>query len=867
MRPMDVDRKTALRWGGGLLAAVLVLVLIGVKACGGSGADALPDGERRPSPVAFSERPLWDERKLGMERVAGVGLLGDIALVAGDVPSGGARLAAVDPRTGDPRWTVDGGYPLRGGEGAVAHSGPGYKAELLRGVTGKPVVYGQGNDWTALVQYTKGLERRETEVGVAALSGKDGSVRWKHALIRPRAGEKGEDDRDKKVRLLSADTRVVLASVEERDGVDPKTIALDPATGRELWQNADGWAFRISGPVVLGETLGSKPPMDFDERRKGAGVYALDVRTGRKLWDLEGKFETSHLEAAAGRTAAVHVSERLPGRTYPDDHAVLVDVATGRVTKISVKTEDGDTTDDLYGCADDGATLIACSGLYGRLVTVRTDGGGEPVATAKRPFGEETMAHVVKIWKDRIFVRGSGTEGTPDRYAVVDRAANPLGAAPPGEVAAVSERAAAFRVERAGSSSSTPAGIVMRAAAAGGRPSEPSAPPKPALSPPRIDAAPLWTAATGRTPPGPPFKDTGLSSLTGTELAGDALVYAGRDREDDHLSRQVVADARTGAVRWSIREGGRLGDGLKADFVSVPHIVGKNGDRLSLVEYEAAGNEYGIAALSLKDGRVRWTKRVLTGDGYVLLEEADDETFTVHVSSGGRDELAVFATGSRRELWRKRGLEAESAGAGLVLAAKTERGEDWARKHLDVIAYGATDGKRRWNLAGRYADPELLHDGGGRTVVVGTAEGGVVLDRATGRELGRTGAPLVRCDGDTDELIVCQAGDGDGIDPGGRAMTIRTAGGTTTIRDLLETGNLTRHGAIGNWFFSVRPPTRTGEQAQYLALDGEGRRLAANLPGRPADLGDGYAVLMPYTTVQGVGTGAEQTFAVHRFQG
>lgn len=861
---MDVDRKTALRWGGGLFAAVLVLVLIGVKACGGPGTDALPDGERQPRPVAFSEKPLWDERKLGMERVAGVELLGDVALVAGDVPSAGARLAAVDLRTGEPRWTVDTGYPLRGGEGAVAHEGPGYKAELLRGVTGKPVVYGPGNDWTAVVQYTKGVQGRETEMGVAALSGKDGSVRWKHALVRPRSGEEGDDDREKKMRLLAADTRVVLTSVESRDGGDPKTIALDPATGRELWENADGWGFRIAGTVVLGETLGSRAPSDFDERRKNAGVFALDLRSGRKLWDLGGRFEGSHLEAAAGGTAAVQVSERVPGRTYSDDHAVLVDTATGRATKVSAKTDDGDTDDDLYACADDGATLIACSGLYGRLVTIRTGGDGKPVATGKQPFGEKTMAHVVTVWKDRIFVRGSGGEGRPGRYAVVDRAANRLGAGPPGEAAAVSERAAAFRVERAGSSSSTPDGIVMRTAAVGAEPSEPTASAGPTVRPPRIDAAPLWTAGAGRTPARQPLKDTGLSALIGTELAGDVLVYTGREREEDHLTRQVVADARTGKVRWSVREGASLGGGIKADFVGVPHIVGKGGDRLSLVGYEAPGNEHGIAALSLTDGRVRWRKQVLTGDGYVLLDTADDETFAVHVSSGEQDEMAVYATGSQRELWRERDVEAESAGGGLVLAAKTAQGENWSVKHLDVIAYGAADGKRRWNLAGRYADPELLYDGGGKTVVVGTAEGGAVLDRATGRELGRTGAPLVRCDGGTDELIVCQAGDGAGLDPGERAVTIRTSGGMTTIHDLLETGTLTRYGASGSWFFAVRPPAGQGGRAQYLVLDGDGRRIAADLPGRPADIGGGYAVLMPYTTAQGTGIGAAPSFAVHR---
>ncbi|WP_433473787.1 PQQ-binding-like beta-propeller repeat protein [Spirillospora sp. CA-142024] len=853
--------RPRLLWGGALLA-ILLVVVVAVKACGGTGEEALPDGEKQPAPVAFGEKPLWDERKPGMERVAGVELLGDVAVVAGDVRLGGARLAVVDSRTGAPRWVVDAGYPLKGGKGATAHPGPGYKAEQLRGVTGKPVVYGQGSDWTVLVQYTKGGQGRKTETGVAALSGKDGSVRWKQALIRPRSGDDGDEDRDKKVRLLAADGRVLLTSVESKDGLDPKTIALDPATGRKLWENADGWAYRVSGDVVLGETRGGEAPSTWGEQRRDTDVFALDVRTGQRRWTLDGRFDASHLQAVAGRTAAVTVRETAPGRTYADERTVLADVATGKVVK--GPRESG--TSDLYGCADDGATLIACSGLSGRLVTIRTGGRGRLVAAKKQPFGD-TMASVVMVWKDRIFIEGSSSDGKPERHAVVDRAANRLGSGPPGEIVAMSEGAAAFRVRRAGSTSSTPDGIVMRAAAAGAEPSEPTPPARPTLRPPRIDAAPLWTAGAGPAPARPPVKDTGLGSVISTEQAGDVLVYTGRERKDDHVTRQVVADVRTGEVRWSVRKGGSLGDGVKADFVGVPHIVGKGAEALSLVGYEGPGNEYGIAALSLKDGRLRWKKQVLSGDGYVLLEEADDDTFTVQASHGAQDEMVVYATGSRRELWRKRGVETASIGGGLVLATKTDQGDDWTVKHLDLIAYGASDGKRRWNLAGRYRDPRLLHDEGGKTVVIGTAEGGVVLDRATGRELAGTSAPLVRCDGDTDELIVCQAGAATGLDPGRRAVTIRTGGGVTKIHDLLETGTLTRYGAIGAWFFAVREPAVQGGAAQYLALDGEGRQIAANLPGRPVGIEGGYAVLMPFDQVRdALGEGAPG-FTVHRIQG
>ncbi|MFI0367329.1 PQQ-binding-like beta-propeller repeat protein [Actinomadura sp. 1N219] len=876
-----MTRTRALWWGGGLLAVLLILVLGGVRACGGEDVADLPHGEKRPAPVSFGAKPLWDERKLGMTRVAGIELRGDTAVVAGDVGLDGARVAAVDARTGKPRWVLDSGHPLRGGGGAVAHHGSGYQAEQLRGVTGKPLVYGDGDAWNVLVQYVVGARGRETELGVAALSGKDGAVRWKRPLIRPRGGDKGDDDREQRMRLLGADARVVLTSVESRDGVDPATVALDPATGRELWRNADGWAFRLVGDVVLGETRGAEAPLGhvWGERREDTDVFALDVTNGKKRWDLGDTVENSHLMAAANGTAVINVNETPPGRSYSRDRTMLVDVATGRPTKHSPKADDDGTSEPLpfYGCADDGRALIACSGSDGRLVTIRPGRHGEPVAAAKVPFGENTTAQVRMVWQDRVLVTGSATGGRPARYAVVDRAANRLGTPPPGEATAMSEQVAAFRVTRAGSTSSRPDGLAVHAAAVGTKPPpEPSGPDPATARPPRIDAAPLWTAGAGEAPVPPPAKDTGLESVISIDLAGDAVVYTGRDREDDDLDRIVVADAATGKVRWSVREGASLGGGAKAGFVSVPHIV--DGEGLLLVRYDD-GDAEGVAALSLKDGRTRWTKQVTSGNAYLMLKAADRSAFAVEVTSydgpeDGRDETVVFATGTRRELWRERGVSPVGAGGGLVLAARFAEGENGTREPRDLIAYGTSDGKQRWRLGTRYRDPELLHDGGGRTIVVGTADGGVVLDRATGRELAGTYAPLVQCDADGDVggggdgLIVCRAGSrgSSGSDPSGRAVIVQTQGGATTVRDLLETGALTRYGAAGNWFTAIRPAAE-GRPERFLLLDGEGRQVADDLPGRPMDIGGGFAVLTPSALTHGIAGAGVPNFSVHRVQG
>jgi hypothetical protein len=210
----------------------------------------------------------------------------------------------------------------------------------------------------------------------------------------------------------------------------------------------------------------------------------------------------------------------------------------------------------------------------------------------------------------------------------------------------------------------------------------------------------------------------------------------------------------------------------------------------------------------------------------------------------------------------------ESTGGGLVLAAEDGPRDGGTRKRRDLIAYGASDGERKWRLGDRYREPELLHDEGGATIVVGTPDGGAVLDRATGRELARTHTPLLRCDGDGDALIVCESGKaGPGTDGGRRAVTIQTRDGVTKVRDLLETGFLTRYGAIGNWFTAIRPATRSRSGSapeRFLVLDAEGREISADLPGRPREIGGGHAVLTPSTITRGLGTAGVPAFTVHR---
>ncbi|RSN51654.1 hypothetical protein DMH08_30165 [Actinomadura sp. WAC 06369] len=835
------NRARAMAAGAVLLAVVAVLDAVCVL--GDEAAAPLPDGERRPAPVRFGESPMWTTRDLGMVEAAGIGLHGGTAVVAGDA-GGRDRLAVTGLRTGEPRWVLESGEPLLDGDGAHADAGPG----ALRGAMGEPLAYGRGDDWSVLVRYA-GKPPQQAETGVAALSGEDGGVRWKRALARPGSGGDGPGPR---VRLLAADTRAILASVEAERGARPKTVALDPATGRVLWEHEGGWAYRFAGDAVLGETRGEQPPAErLGPRRTGTDVFALDVRSGRMLWDSGDVFDSAHLDAVAGDTAVVDVTEPEPGRMLPDYRTVLLDSATGRVRGYA---------DRLRDCADDGRTLIACSTLHGRLATVRSGTGGKVFTAETPPFDERTSFRVSSVWRDRIFV--TEQPGGLPRQAMVDRAANRLGPVPSDGIAALSPDAAAFEVDDGD--------LAVVPAAVGRKPAEAAEPAEPAPRPPGIATAPLWRAEV-EPAPDPPGRDTGLSRVIDIELAGDSVVYTGPRRDHDETDTQVVADAGTGKVRWSVAEGAPLGGGAEAADVLRVRVVSAGGERLSLVRYRASGGAEGVAALSLDDGGVRWKKEVVRGDGFVSLAAAGDEAFAVEISSavrGGEDIMAVYATGTRRELWRERGMTPESIGGGLVLAAETARDEEGKRKPRDLVAYGTADGEPRWRLGDRYREPGLLYDGGG-AAVVGTADGGAVLDRATGRELART-VRLRRCEGDGGALIVCEAGAVGATGPVGRAVTVRVRDGAARVRDLLETGSLSLYGAAGDWFTAVHRPDGVrpgGEGERFLLLDAAGRRVSDGLPGRPATIGGGFAVLTPSEIVHRVGGSGVRGFAVHRVRG
>ncbi|WP_242904686.1 outer membrane protein assembly factor BamB family protein [Actinomadura terrae] len=832
---------------GAVAAALLLLTVIVVVRSRGDGpaTAALPRGEAHPRSLAFGRNPLWDERTLAMTDVDGVELRGGAAVVTGRSAAAG-RLVVADARTGTIPWAVDGGSPLLGGDGAVAYDGPP-DAEGVQGLTGAPVLADANaapGGWSVVVQYAKGPDGEER--GVAALSGKDGHVLWKQALFR----DADDYDRKQETRLLAADGRVVLASVRSSGQFRLRTVAFDAAGGRRLWEHKDGWAFRIDGGTVLGESAGGEP-WKPREVRDGTAVFGLDLMTGRKRWDLAGASKGAHVQAAAGGTAVVSVQEQIAGGPSTRVRTMALDSATGRVRAASLAPE-STTEEEPAGCVDDRRTLIACAGYTGRLVTIRP-GGGRPFTAKKTLFKDASSVEADAVWRDRVLA-SRALDGDGRAGVVADRAGNGLDATPPGRTAAISDRFAAFLVKRR-----LDDGLVMYGASETGRPDEP-AQATPSQKPLRVEASPLWTTKPGT-----------FRGISNAVLDGDTVLISGTDPDDSDDRRHVAADARTGKVRWSKRTGDSLGGGDRIASLGLPDLAHVGGETLSLVNHEGSDSQ-GIAALSLKDGHVRW-KKAVSGDG-VNLYAVGDATFVVRVTDygadlgdgGEREQTIAFATSTRRELWRRAGVVPELDLAGdLVIAARLGKAEKYGvEPHTDLIAYAASDGKQKWRTGGRYRDPRLQY-ADERALVVAVGDGAAILDRATGRELARTGARLSGCGG-TGALVVCRTGQGDYTGVGEHAVTIETGDGTARINDLPRTAGLTAFRALGPWLAATRPAP-PGGTARFPLLDAAGRTIAEDLPGAPVALGGGLAVLTTPGRDARTGQDGAAALSVYRVRG
>lgn len=398
-----------------------------------------PVGETIDEPPTLAplvaERSLWDASSAsGISTVSYATLRDDTAVVIAGKKDGN-RLAVLEASTGKTRWSLTNLQKLPGGGGAV------YFTAMVGDYT--PVVAGPPEDLLVLVPYYRdncqhpsGWCPRDPnrphrkEQGVAALSGKDGSVRWMTSVPVDRA----EAD-DLSVSVVAANQHMVVAVTFSTSSGDPtlnRTVALNTSDGRQRWQARDVVAAFLAGDVVVGQVTETHSPFAPGRANPDgpSTVVTLDAADGKRRWDLAEPFTWSRPMLAAGDLIVVRTDE-----TNYRERTRVVEAATGREIAQLGKTS--------FSCASDGHALIACprvANVFGAdLVTF--DLQERRVRISKRQPPEEG---IFGVWRGRVFL-GDSLRDDPRKQLLADRSANVLNARLPGKLVTISDRYAIFR--------------------------------------------------------------------------------------------------------------------------------------------------------------------------------------------------------------------------------------------------------------------------------------------------------------------------------------------------------------------------------------------------------------------------------------
>lgn len=816
---------TAPRWVGIGLATALAGA--GCVAC--SDHADLPEGDKPVQAVAVSAKPQWDSRGLGMDEVTATELRGDVAVVAGKLPATGRyRLAVVDADSGMPHWSVVEEDPLD--DSAILADD-----DSMTGISDQLLIVGAGAGWSVLVAYqVLDSDDDVTEHGVAALSGADGSVRWRTKL----PGTAG-------LSLLSAQAGTALAAVSDRESGRVRTFALDPGDGSKRWTHRGDWLYAPAGDVVLGEHPaedGWRP--DDGKPNDGGWVLAVDAKTGQQKWSFKKRYDTSGLAGTVPGRAVVTVEK--PKKSG----GMVVDTTTGRRLH--------SLPEDYYHCTADGRELLACAdvGSEPKLVTIRAGKHDDPVTAEQAPDGTLDLVDDNRIYASGTTNDDNNKEQT--QSAVVDRAGNVLRDKLPGSALAASARHGAFLVPTKDAEHTRLA--VYRMAVGDKRPASPKGPGRPTVKPLSYHKKPLWTATAENgqpTSPGRQAADTGLHRLDSVQLVGDTVLYSGIN--DDEEGRWVAADAKTGTIRWTHRSNSDPYYGSTHSLLGSLRLAGPHQETL-LIQY---GNrdEGGVLALSMKDGHTLWKKRVGTGTHFLSVVDADESTFVVsdrvyHDGNRSTTRTHVYDLDSQRELLAKDNVAPQALVDDTVFGLGVSPSDD-SSEHADnpLVALDVRSGKEKWRLRDRYRNVSVMGESERALVVSRTHGGSVVLDPTTGRELAHTSTHLTRCRGDARPLLVCQAGDGDVPAATYPVVIDLRKHGAGAIRELMGHNMLTDYQATGRWFFGQH-----GSKGRYRAMDARGRTVSTGLPGCPI-ISDRYVVFIEGIQAQ---SASGLTLSVHR---
>ncbi|MFW5418743.1 PQQ-binding-like beta-propeller repeat protein [Nocardiopsis sp. CNT-189] len=823
-----------------LTAAAVALAL----AAAGLGAVLLrPGGAGGPEFSVSPEAYLDTAGDLGMEEVLAVGFRGDSAVVMGTFLHGRLRLAVVDAGSGEPRWVRDTGTLIDADAvlGGAESVGP-----LAFGEVSAPVLTGAGDDWSVVVPYA--VTGREGDVGditlleageqgVAALSGSDGSVRWK----RETPGVP---------RVLDGAGGTVLAGAVASGTGEVTSLALDAEDGGAvLWEHEGDWVHRLAGDTALGESAPAGWEPGADATTEGRRVFALDARTGRPAWDLDGVFSESGVEDATEGWAVLYAVPREEGA--PARTAV---VATGSGEEArSPRSRLG--TGSPSCAAGEDSLLVCAQDAHGSFELVTLAPGESGVERSTEVTGLDPGAadglRVHAVSGGRIHLTASPGDGEEAGTAsfVIDRSGAVLAEDLPGEVVAAAPDAIAVDPDPSDGTGR----IAFHRTADGGAPPSPEAGTAPEAEPMPIERAPrLAVSTSGTAAPDRADADVDLRRIHDAVLAGGSLVYAGEDGDGLLVS---ALDPDTGEERWTLggEDGpdavGTLGAGSRRLAVA-----GGDGGVL-LVPHGLDGGGNGVSAVSAGDGEVLWTAPLGGGSGFLdHLVGSEEDLFAVGRIDYGDSSVAaarseVRELGSGRLVHTEEDAEAFGIGGGvLVVERRTPpygSGPDRAPAE-DVAGVDPRTGEERWSLDGRYERPRVAEVAGDRAVLVVHGGGTAVLDPATGEEVASSATRADRCSGTAEPLLVCRAGAAGSSGDGGTLPVVVEAGGAEASIRLLP-GLPAPEGLAGveRWMFArdADAPGGGAGEGSYRMLDAHGRPLRGGLPGR-AISADGEHVLL-----------------------
>jgi hypothetical protein len=362
-------------------------------------------------------------------------------VIIGDVKDD-FRLTAVDAATGRQHWSIEEFSPLLGGDGSILFR-PVISDEPL-------LIAGPPEDFLVFVHYYHDYgdcthptgwcprdddEPSRAEQGVAALSGKDGSVRWMTPVITR------DETRDMTMELFGADEDLLLVGSVDRDrNLDTlSTLALNTSDGQRRWQHPGVEAGLIAGGTVIGRIPSTSDDVTLEpsDMLHSGAVVAIDAISGDRRWDLSQRFAMSAPSSAAGDLVVVEAVQHGEELREP----LAVEAATGReVARLG---------DFSIGCASDAHSLIACiesRGTDDSLVTFQLDERKVRVSRRTIPDpGEYRSVSIYGMWRGRVFVGDVAISDRPGFHLVVDRSANVLTERVPGQIVAISDSYAIFR--------------------------------------------------------------------------------------------------------------------------------------------------------------------------------------------------------------------------------------------------------------------------------------------------------------------------------------------------------------------------------------------------------------------------------------